>query len=346
MSIWPGEKLIEKMWETLTEKGVASLLKPGQIVREGKALTEVRRNEMLALAQAEADAAEIKAGRKRLQRDGTLLTLSHAADQNFLLLPGPDGRVEPTFDMQSLLLNMTAKSAAEQLQSEINVARTVMLAEEILGQYNQSPNDEVLDDDWLSTWNAYAGKVSNEELQRLWANILAGEVKQPGTFSRRTLEFLRTLAKRDAELISKLASFVINNKFISREMDEVLKINGIDTNLLLEMQELGVLTGIEALGLSLTYNSLDPENYICAFRSYGKLVILKRPGKHQIVTQVYLLTNLGKEVMKLGQFAPNIEYLTAFAKHYASMGFQAEVADYWGENENQIVYGNVTHIAA
>lgn len=34
---WPGENLIIKLWESLTEKGVGSLLKPWQMRREGYA---------------------------------------------------------------------------------------------------------------------------------------------------------------------------------------------------------------------------------------------------------------------------------------------------------------------
>jgi hypothetical protein len=50
---WPGERLIIRLWETLAEKGIGSLLKPWQIKREGIAHIEVRRAELLALAQAE-----------------------------------------------------------------------------------------------------------------------------------------------------------------------------------------------------------------------------------------------------------------------------------------------------
>jgi len=44
---FPGEKLIIKMWETLTEKGVGGLLRPWQIRREGRTTTDVRKEELL-----------------------------------------------------------------------------------------------------------------------------------------------------------------------------------------------------------------------------------------------------------------------------------------------------------
>ena len=54
----PGEKLVIKLWETLAEKGVGSLLSPWQAGRDGRARIEVRRQEILILAQAEKDAAD------------------------------------------------------------------------------------------------------------------------------------------------------------------------------------------------------------------------------------------------------------------------------------------------
>ena len=49
----PGEKLLIKLWETIADKGIGSLLKPWQMRREGRAAIGVCREELLALAQAE-----------------------------------------------------------------------------------------------------------------------------------------------------------------------------------------------------------------------------------------------------------------------------------------------------
>ena len=55
-----GEKLVIKMWETIADKGIGSLLAPWQILREADARTEARRREILSLATAEKEAFEIK----------------------------------------------------------------------------------------------------------------------------------------------------------------------------------------------------------------------------------------------------------------------------------------------
>ncbi len=47
-----GEKSIIKLWETLVEKGIGSLLSPWYIKREGRARIEVRREELLTMLKS------------------------------------------------------------------------------------------------------------------------------------------------------------------------------------------------------------------------------------------------------------------------------------------------------
>ena len=55
-----GEQLLIKMWETLIKEGIGSLASPWQIKRQGRAHAEVRKEELLLLAQAEVDAQAIR----------------------------------------------------------------------------------------------------------------------------------------------------------------------------------------------------------------------------------------------------------------------------------------------
>jgi hypothetical protein len=44
-------------------------------------------------------------------------------------------------------------------------------------------------------------------MQSVWARILAGEANQSGSFSKKTIETLSVLEKKDAELLTSLCSF-------------------------------------------------------------------------------------------------------------------------------------------
>ena len=222
----PGEKLIIKLWETLVEKGIGSLLLPWQMKREGRARNEVRREELLTIAQIELEVANIRAGRKRFDLPGSVR-----------LIPGPvvapatahiddASRAEPTLEIQAVARLALSNSATDAVRGEINTSKAVIFAEDILSNDSQIPPERPIDEDWLFTWRDFAGKVSTEDLQRLWGSILAGEVKSPGSFSIRTLEFLRGLSKSDADQISQLARYVVEGCII-RSQSQHLETHGM-----------------------------------------------------------------------------------------------------------------------
>jgi hypothetical protein len=71
-----------------------------------------------------------------------------------------------------------------------------------------SVSEEPVEPDWLSQFINQAQDVSDEDMQTIWGRILAGEVAEPGTYSLRTLAFLKMLRKKDAELITRFCSMV------------------------------------------------------------------------------------------------------------------------------------------
>ena len=58
----PGRKTCIRLWETTAEKGIGGWLSPWQTRRKGRALADVRRDEILMLAQTARDVENIQAG--------------------------------------------------------------------------------------------------------------------------------------------------------------------------------------------------------------------------------------------------------------------------------------------
>ncbi|MEH8225513.1 DUF2806 domain-containing protein [Aeromonas veronii] len=320
---YPGEKLLLKMWETLAEKGIGSLLAPWQEKRMADARTEIRRKEMLVLAQAEIEVESIKSGKSSFQLKPQVKLLN-APSENIDAL----GRIEPTIDLTGLAIAVSNNDFSESVRKETNIAKSILIAEDILGQDQQEPSDTPIDDDWIYSWRDYAGRVSSEELQDLWGRILAGEVKQPGTYSMRTLEFLKGLSKSEAELISKAARFVIDGR-IYREKEEFLEREGVYFSSLLFLQDIGILSGVEALGLTTTYKTQDQNKYFKGLIASNKIIILEHEDKNKTVeAEVYLLTRVGAEVLRLASFGVHTDYLDSVAKDYAKKGFNVKTADF------------------
>lgn len=341
----PGEKLVIKLWETLAEKGIGSLLAPWQAIREGKARNEVRRAELLMLAQAEVDVAEIRAGRKCLEADGSLRLLPAPNSRADPVIQS-DGQIEPRVNFGSLAEVSARVNAAQEARKEINVSKAIIHAEEALANDSQTPPKRTVEEDWLFTWRDYAGRVSTEDLQQLWGKILAGEVKSPGTYSIRTLDFLKGLSKDEAERISELARFVIDGR-IFRSLNKYLEDHGISFSLLLAMQDLGMLSGVEAIGLETQYKSVLPERYAISLRSNGKALVVEHDDPNKVLTiEVYLLTTVGGQLLGLGSFEPNLEYLRLAGKEILKQGFTVHLADWVQQSENMGRYFNAEKIDA
>ncbi len=80
----------------------------------------------------------------------------------------------------------------------------------------QVPDDEVQDDepdhDWTARFFNEAQDVSSEDMQTLWAKVLAGEVERPGSTSIRTLGVLRDLDRSAATTFQRLCSIAVSIK--------------------------------------------------------------------------------------------------------------------------------------
>lgn len=334
---WPGEKLVIKLWETLTDKGIGSLLKPGQIKREGKALAEAQAESMKIIAQAEKDVQEIRAGGK-IYIEGKLLPQLNAeleANSN-----NQTTKIEPYIDPNNLAQLVANNSIKEAIRKEINVSKALLVTEAILAGDSQEPSEKQVDNDWLYRWRDYAGEVSIEELQSLWGNILAGEVKSPGKFSLRTLEFLRSLSKEDANKISILAKFVFDD-FIYRGNGEFLKDKGISFNFLLEMQELGIVSGIESTGIITTFSSAKEDEFISVLKYHNKVLqISHKDSQSKFTLTGYSVTNLGKQVFSLGNFEHDDSYLEIIGNDVKGQGFSVDIAEIEVISENAIKLTN------
>ena len=343
---FPGEKLVIKLWETLAEKGVGSLLSPWQAKRDGKARNEVRHQELLMLAQAEHDAAEVRAGRMRLNQDGTLLRLPSSIDAKHDSTASVDDRIEPMLGLPAAAAAAATAAITDAARSQINTAKSIVFAEEQLSADTQLPPDRRIEDDWLFAWREGAGRVSNDDLQRLWGSVLAGEVKSPGRHSMRTLEFLKGLSKPEADFLVSLAKYVVEGCVI-RSQAEYLSTQGLPFIVLLQLQELGVLSGVEALGLTVQHPTVAPDRFLKALISHNRVLVVEDPDATKVLKlEIYRLTDVGRQVLGLGSFEPDLGYLQAVGKGIAAQGFQVQLAHWEQLTETQGRYFNANRIDA
>lgn len=69
-------------------------------------------------------------------------------------------------------------------------------------------------DEWSAHFFDCAKDCSDDQIRVLWAKILAGEIKKPGKYYKRTLTCLKQIEKHEAEWFAELCKMSIENAYV------------------------------------------------------------------------------------------------------------------------------------
>ncbi|MRG98609.1 DUF2806 domain-containing protein [Polyangium spumosum] len=105
------------------------------------------------------------------------------------------------------------------------------------------------DPDWAARFFDCAQDVSNEDMQKLWGKLLAGEIAQPGKYSLRTLDVLRNLTSTEAQLFHRYITFCSNiGQILLPDDEEFVKACSVRLSDTAQLVECGLLhPGKEAM---------------------------------------------------------------------------------------------------
>ena len=107
------------------------------------------------------------------------------------------------------------------LREQVNLDTIIEKSTEHLKQSgesaDQATSEAEIDDDWLEHFDTEARKKSTIEMQEYFAKILAGEMKQPNSFSIKTIRILGTMDKSSATLFQRFCSMCIVQSDLSSD---------------------------------------------------------------------------------------------------------------------------------
>ena len=111
--------------------------------------------------------------------------------------------------LAALIENEIDRRVESHYQKRVNnLAQIVARAERALPP-GQVPDVEP-DMAWTSSYSEAAQDISDEDMQEMWARVLAGEVASPGSTSLRTMNILRNLDQRTALIFRRLCSLAVS----------------------------------------------------------------------------------------------------------------------------------------
>ena len=192
-----------------------------------------------------------------------------------------------------------------------NIDNVTQIAAQQLSQ-EESVSNEPVDDDWTTRFFNIIEDISNEEMQVLWGRILAGEIKQPKSYSLRTLEVLRNLTFEEASTFSKVAQLKLtsgdNNMIYNQDNGIFLESEfGITFKDRLLLTELGFIASENNLEFS--YLSI-PETKINYIKFGKKGIFIKREANTpKQAIKVLVFTKIGVELSRLIEQTTNENYI-------------------------------------
>ena len=217
------------------------------------------------VAKAKADAALIEA-----QSDIEITDLHRRAAHRW---------IEEEAQQQKIMEDITAKA---------------------LPQLNESAKPDSVDNDWIVNFFDKCRIVSDKEMQELWSRILASEANAPGTYSKRTVNFLSNLDKGEADLFTRLCGFgwVIGN-FVPLVFDKKANIynkDGINFNTLNHLDSIGLIQYDGIAGFT-----MQNLTHRFSVTYYGRTLTLEMPhdASNKLDIGKVMLTRIGNELVPI-----------------------------------------------
>ncbi len=120
-------------------------------------------------------------------------------------------RLKGQYEVEELDLQLAQRAAMrlgnQEMRRQANIEQVF---EGALRMVPEETSEEPVDEDWISEFFGYCGSISNATMQAIWSRLLAGEISEPGTHTRRTLQIVSTMSQGDADLFVKVFAIQLN----------------------------------------------------------------------------------------------------------------------------------------
>ena len=275
------------------------LLAPWKASRDGKArLESARIDAEIRLIEAESEATTSAIIAKARSKAQEYLLPSDAEVRGTVAITRED--ITQSFEFQAKKRLTNVRSVLEAAADELG---------------DKEVDDHEPDPDWTARFFDCVQDVSSEDMQKIWAKILAGEVESPGRTSLRTLDTLRNMTKRDAEMFRDICPFITGDWFVFYD-DSVKNLSALALSNLLHLQDCDLVNierGLESV------HQWENENYILLNYLRGALMVTSNDTPSApLRIPIIRITSAGRELCKLSLQAVNMDYLRAFSKFVKS----------------------------
>ena len=302
-------------------------LAPWKASREGKArLTAAKVDSQIREIEAHADASALN-----------IIAEAQAKAREFLLPADADIHAKLDITPQDI-----AQSFEFQGRKRLANARAVLeAAADELG--DREVDDHEPDPDWTARFFDHVQDVSSEDMQKIWARILAGEVESPGRTSLRTLDTLKNMRQLDAEIFKGICNLVIQQDCVFFDESYLKNFDALSYSKLIHLQDCGLVI-IQSF-LTRQINLGENKERALAYQNSALLIAGDQEAPEVLGIPVALLTTAGRELFQIVECTPHWKYLQTFSKFLESKHCRLDYLDSIVPlPDGKIWYSNRIHI--
>ncbi|MBO5569641.1 MAG: DUF2806 domain-containing protein, partial [Clostridia bacterium] len=157
-------------------------------------------------------------------------------------------------------------------------------------------SQENISKEWMNRFIDSAGEISTEEMQNYWARLLAGEVIKPNSFSLKTLDCLRNIQIKDANLFQKAVNIVLSDRLIYND-EEINSRYGVSYGDLLDLDDCGLINSSGMISLEMKVGK-TPEVLL---RCEDYVIIVSAETTQKLVIGEHPLTRAGRELLTIAR---------------------------------------------
>lgn len=223
-----------------------------------------------------------------------------------------DGLSLDATDVSELIKRTEMRLGTQELIKQSNIENVILKAYQIL-EMETDVSAEPVELGWTVRFMNYVGEIDDEELQNIWAKLLSGEVKQPHSFSLRTLDVVKNLSRLEAELFEKIAVFIFDD-CLSND-DNILKKYNIFYEDVLKLCECGLINSNSGICEILT---IKKKQVIKSTQEFVFIVNPKDENEVEVSIPLYVLTEAGKALIKIIKPMQNNNFFIDYCKSIKS----------------------------
>lgn len=232
-----------------------------------------------------------------------------------------------------------------EVKKQINLDSIISKSIEFI-ETNKYVSDRMVNEDWINRFVKFSQDISDKEMQNIWAKLLCEEVKNPNSYSIRTLDILNKMTSNEAKLFKKFAGFTMSSDnsiwfCIENDMNNYLDDYGLSYVDKLYLEEIGLIH-------KMTYIAVNSEHqYFKLDNEY--MIILENKSDESISIPIISTTTAGSDLRNLinelesDEIEFDIAYILELceALDLAYENLDIKFGKYKIDEEGQLLFSNI-----